>query len=298
MRFLLPLSLIIPAVLSAQTPAASADAEAHFHRARQLAGDGDGAAGRAIVDSILATAPAGSERQAEALFWRATLAATVADAERDYRRVMVEFPLSPRAEESHLRLAQLELMRGNRKAAIEHLERLLMRYPATGVRANANYWMARILFEEGDIARACATVAAARSALSPGDVELRNQLEYTGSRCTAAAQPPARTAGTTGTTTAPSPSPPVSRPAPAPAAPASTTGGRYTIQVSAFDSAEPAEALRARLAAEGFDVRIYRADNLYRVRVGRYATRDDANAVAQRLTSRGLTTWITAFENR
>ena len=66
-----------------------------FLRARRLVAGGNGAAGRALVDSALTAAAAGSTEYATALYWRGALSSTAADAERDYRRVIVEFPFSP-----------------------------------------------------------------------------------------------------------------------------------------------------------------------------------------------------------
>ena len=61
-----------------------------FKRARRLVSEGDGAAGSAIVDSMLRVSTEGTPAYGDALFWRGALAETAADAERDYRRVIVE----------------------------------------------------------------------------------------------------------------------------------------------------------------------------------------------------------------
>src|SRR5438552_10585927 len=68
-------------------------------RARQLVLSGRDADGRKVIDSILKVASPDSAIYGEALYWRAALAPTAADAERDYRRLLIETPLSPRAED-------------------------------------------------------------------------------------------------------------------------------------------------------------------------------------------------------
>src|SRR3954470_24118405 len=116
-----------PVVAGAQTPASRpTSAESVFARARTLVVNGNGAAGRLLVDSVVAATEPDTPAYAEALYWRATLAATSVDAERDYRRIVVEYPLSPREADALLQLAQLEVARGDRASASIHLERYLL----------------------------------------------------------------------------------------------------------------------------------------------------------------------------
>jgi TolA-binding protein len=129
---------------------------------------------------------------AEALFWHASLAATAAEAERDYRRLIVEFPLSPRSEEALMRLAQMENARGERALALQHIDRLLLEHPTSPQRARAGYWKGRFLLEGGDVTQACAAFAGALAGAPPSDAELRHQLEYYGRPCPSGpARPPA-----------------------------------------------------------------------------------------------------------
>ena len=71
------------------------------------------------------------------------------------------------------------------------------------------------------------------------------------------------------------------------------------MQVSAFRSRSLAEELRARLAARGFDAYVFPSITedgrpRYRVRVGAYPTRGDAERVAGELRSeRGLNPLVT-----
>jgi cell division septation protein DedD len=157
-----------------------------FRRARRLVSEGEGATGRAVVDSLLRAASEGTTAYGDALFWRGALAETAADAERDYRRVIVEYPLSPYSDDALLSLAELEQARGDRAAAFQHLQRFVREHPASPARARAGLAAARLAFEQRDNAHGCAMIADARASAGRGDVELRNQIEYYGGHCSAA----------------------------------------------------------------------------------------------------------------
>ncbi len=181
-------------------PAPPVSSDSLYAHAQRLVNEGRGAEGRSIVDSLVRVAAPGSLQQAEALFWRATIATTAAEAERDYRVITVDHPSSRRAEDALLRLAQLELQRGERAQAIAHLDRLLREHGNGPTRARGAYWLARVHFEANDVTRACQSLADARASLPMIDVELRNQVEYAAQRCPvvtvlyptpAAAAPPA-----------------------------------------------------------------------------------------------------------
>jgi len=155
--------------------------------------DGNGVAGRALIDSVIAATQPTARLYPEALFWRATLAANAADAESDYKHIVVDYPLAPQAEDALLRLAQLELARGDRDGALGHLQRIPRDYPRSKSLARASYWTARVLFEKNDVPNACAANANAMAQADASQVELRNQIQYQGQRCPAAvaeASPP------------------------------------------------------------------------------------------------------------
>jgi cell division protein FtsN len=165
----------------AQAPARPLDPV--FVRAQTLVSDGNGVAGRALIDSVIAVTPPTARLYPEALYWRASLAANAADAESDYRHIVVDYPLAPQAEDALLRLAQLELARGDRDGALRHLQRIQRDYPRSKSLARASYWTARVFFEKNDIANACAANANALSQAGASEVELRNQIQYQGQRC-------------------------------------------------------------------------------------------------------------------
>jgi cell division septation protein DedD len=99
---------------------------------------------------------------------------------------------------------------------------------------------------------------------------------------------------------------PTARPAPAQLAGPGpgADGDAWTVQVSAFRSRALAEELRSRLAARGFDAHVFPSLTedgrpRYRVRVGAYASRGDAERIAAELRSeRGLNPLVTSARTR
>jgi cell division septation protein DedD len=182
-RWVCLVTLMLPCAVtlaSAQVTAPAVDPV--FARAQALVSDGNGTAGRALVDSVLKATPPYAPLYPQALFWRASLAANAADAESDYKHIVVDYPLAPQAEDALLRLAQLELARGDRDGALSHLQRIPRDYPRSKSLARANYWTARVLFEKNDIANACVANASALSEAGTDEIELRNQIQYQGQR--------------------------------------------------------------------------------------------------------------------
>lgn len=187
---MLRLAFVFSALIFGVTAAAHGQttaraAEAAFARAQEMASDGNSAGGRALIDSIVRATPPASPVYPQALYWRATLATNAADAESDYRHIVVDYPLAPQAEDALLRLAQLELARGDRDDALVHLQRIPRDYPRSKSIARASYWIARVLFEKNDIPGACAANATALAQTAEGEVELRNQIQYQSQRCAA-----------------------------------------------------------------------------------------------------------------
>jgi cell division protein FtsN len=212
-------------------------ADSVFNRARRLVSDGDGARGRALVDSVLRAAPEGTPAYGDALYWRGALAETAADAERDYRRVIVEYALSPYADDALLALAELEQARGDRAAAYQHLQRFVREHPMGPARARAGLAAARLAFEQRDVARGCAMIADARASAGSTEVELLNQIDYQGARC------PAASASATATSVASTAAPAV-RSSGSPTSAASTTP-RTSSNSGQAASTTPASARRA-----------------------------------------------------
>src|SRR5215212_6447776 len=215
----------LAAVILAIAPIASASGQGTtavnpaYRRAQTLVNDGNAQAGRALVDSMIAIAQPGSNDYAEGVYWRAVLAATAADAEMDYRRVVVAFPSSPRVEDALIRLAQLEIARGNYDGALRHLTRIGAEHPDSPARGRAGYWAARAMFDKNDIQGGCIAIADALSRTPETDPELRNQITYLNQRCAGVSLSPPAPAPVP---TAPVESAPVTQP-PAAAVPDTTT---------------------------------------------------------------------------
>jgi cell division protein FtsN len=265
-----------------------------FVRAQALVSDGNGVAGRALIDSVLAATQPSARLYPEALFWRATLASNAADAESDYKHLVVDYPLAPQAEDALLRLAQLELARGDRDGALSHLQRIPRDYPRSKSLARASYWTARVLFEKNDIPNACAANTNALSKAAADEIELRNQIQYQGQRCpspavsVASAKPPTAdvtaptaavtaTASSTPTKTAVSAAKDVKAvdtvPAKtaSPASPAAKTEG----------TVEPATTVVSKTAAATS------SGSMYSIQVAAYNHKPDASKLASSLVKRG-----------
>ncbi len=288
--------LLITAALSAQT-GTSPRADSVFASAKQLVLNGNGAAGRLLVDSVVAATNPDSAAYGEALYWRAALAATTADAERDYRRLVVEYPLSPRANEALLQLAQLESARGDRQAASTHLNRFLLENKTSPERGRAALLLVRLSFEQNDPQHGCVVLARSLREVPESEVELRNQLDYYSPRCENVDT--TRTASTAASArTAPAPTDSAKRDTTrrgtsAKATSATAAKGRYTLQVAAYGSRADADRLAKRLEARGLDVRVVGQAKVFRVRVGRYETRAAAAAAARELKTKKIDAFVT-----
>jgi cell division septation protein DedD len=303
-----------------------------FVRAQALVSDGNGVAGRALIDSVLAATQPSARLYPEALFWRATLASNAADAESDYKHLVVDYPLAPQAEDALLRLAQLELARGERDGALAHLQRIPRDYPRSKSLARASYWTARVLFEKNDIPNACAANANALARAGSDEIELRNQIQYQGQRCPSPAASVASVMPPAIDTTTPRP-PPVPVPATAadpvpaksvlstsPAAPvakteeaayapvatvaksattaakpatsASSSTGVYSVQVGAYNHKPDASKLVASLVKRGYAARVDGDTVPFRVRIGRYSSEGEAEKALARIKAKHMSGFV------
>jgi TolA-binding protein len=90
----------------------------------QLAGEGRGDSARHLLDAQLSRSRTGDSTWIEALYWRARLAQGGEPAERDLRRIVVEYGNSPWADDALLQLSQIALTAGNPAAALDYATRL------------------------------------------------------------------------------------------------------------------------------------------------------------------------------
>ncbi|MDP1890067.1 MAG: SPOR domain-containing protein [Gemmatimonadaceae bacterium] len=283
MRFL---RLLLLLCVGATTVSAQAGTDV-FARARRLVNEGDARAGRALVDSALAAATAGSPAYAEALYWRGVLAEEGEAARTDLLRVAIEFPLSPRASDALLRLAQLEFTRGDRAAAQRHLDRLEREHREAPSRAAGRYWTGRLLLEDSKSADACVALRDARRLAPASDVELLNQIAYYARPCDviemdAKARADSVTADSTRK---------------AAERQAAAAKGRWSVQLAAYSNRTDALALVKRLTARGVDARVTQAKP-WRVRVGHYVTRAEAAEQARKLGTARSKALVVEAEDR
>lgn len=316
-RLSLTLFIVGLAVVPLAAPAVAAQSgtdspnAAVYARAQDLVGRGEGSAGRALVDSMLAAARAGTPAYGEALFWRAAFAQTAAEAERDYLRVSVEYPASPYAEDALLRLGMLELSRGDRRQALARFESVVIRYPTGRQRPRAQYWIGRTYFDDNRVSEGCTALEAARGATPADAIELRTQIDYYAQRCrgvtsaapervvgVAAPAGSAANAPVSGAPAAqPDPAPAAVAPAATPAAPSAAqpaTGAvHYSVQIGAFTARADAERVAQQLRNNGHDARVDGDSSPFRVRIGRYGTREAAQARLNDLRRRQMDGFVT-----
>lgn len=253
-------------------------------RIERLTAAGSSSAARSLADSVLAATPEGSDTFVEALYWHAVLDSTAAGAERDYLRIVVEYPLGPRASDALLRLAELELARQARDRARRHLDKLRADYPKSDHVARAQYLLARMARDDGETERACALLSAARGSVDANDVELKNQINYLHASCVSAVPspptPPSDSTAARDTTTA----------RPTPRTTTTAAKGQFAIQVAAYNTQREATALARQLQQRGLPARVFGVKAPFRVRVGRYATREEAQRAMTRASLRGIIT--------
>lgn len=295
---------LAPAMLSAQAATISPAMDRAIARARASVDNGNGEDARAVLDSLVNAAPAASNDLAEALFWRATLAERLGDAERDWKRLVIEVPLAPRTSDALLRLGELEMLRGHPADARTYFARVVREYPSGSVTSRAQLWVAKSWSAQRDMPRACVALAEA-SATGIPEGELRLQADEMGRQCATvdkkliakaagdSAPAPAAVVAPTATPTAAPTAVPTATPvsAPAVATPAPATA-RYSVQLAAFDTKQEAEQLVKRLGARGIDARVDGEVKPFRVRTGYFATRAQANAALAKLKQGGQTGFV------
>jgi hypothetical protein len=294
--------VLLALVTSAGRAAGAQEADSTLARVQRLVNAGNRTAARAVADSIVGISVPGTNAHAEALFARAFASSSAADAERDYLRVTIEYPLSPRAEDALMMVAQLRLARGDRNGARRQFERMVREHPTGTQVAKASFWAGRLALEAGDAVRGCPSLAIAKEHLGAGDVELGNQIDYYRARCAgvpsvaSAADTPSGVEGTPPPVTPPV-TPPV-RPARTPPIPPPTSDSaippadapvraanakQFSVQVAAFPKKRDADALGEVLQQRGFEVRVFGTAPPFRVRVGRYDSREEAAAALGRM---------------
>jgi cell division septation protein DedD len=269
-----------------------------------------------------ATSAPGAER-ARALMLRARLAPDPASAESDYLAIVLGYPASPQAPQALLRLGQGLLISNEAARAAGYLQRLVIDYPGRAERTHGLLWLARASYAARQTDAAC---QAAREGLRDSrdpDMIAMLRVEEAGSCSPDAtrpsglaqrpsADPPAaeqRQAAPPPASAQPVAAPPLARPpvvtppvgiptTTAPVTPAAT--GRWAVQTGAFRYQQGVDDLVARLRRAGHDPRValVPANDLIRVRLGRFETAADAARLVARLKTDGFDAVVVADADR
>lgn len=193
------------------------------------------------------------------LWLRGRLTVDPAQAALDFQRLVVLYPSSPYAPEALLRLAQASHAQGDGDAARRHVATLIRDYPSSESRREAEAWL--------------------RSAGAPPER-------------TARAPAPATPAVTPSDQAAPDTTPPFR----APRAPAESAV--WFVQFGAFADESRAFALHEELVDAGLAARLVSVQGsaFLHVRIGRFATREEAAAELEAVQARGYTASIVRDE--
>ena len=226
--------------------------------------------GRALVRRLLTSLSPSDSLYPGVLLTAARLAADAPTVATYLQRVAIEYGRSVWADSALLLLTQLNFAQGDPAATVQAAERLRRDYPDSPLQPRAAFWGARAYFDLKDDAHGCALVQEALGGAG-NDIEFKNQVLFYAARCAnrplAAATP--------------------ASPQATPASPASSAVPTYAVQVLAVKSAPQVDELLSRLKVMGFDARVVRdTSGLFKVRVGRYATREEAQETQRRLKTR------------
>lgn len=257
-----------------------------FVEITRLAQEGYGDSARTVIARILTQTRPTEAAFPEALYTAAAVAKTLPDARLYYARIAVEFPESPWADKSILRLAQLDYGSGNSETAVLRVKRLFTDYPESAVIPTAALFGARAAFERRDGTLACDWLTRGLQQVG-ADLELKNQLEYARQRCTP--EEIARLATLPKTDSIRRPvvqTPPPPAPAPSTTAPSSakTIASPWRVQAAAITDAAAIRRVVQQLEQAGFTVyRVAGPNGLVKLQAGPFATREAAIAAVGRV---------------
>jgi tetratricopeptide (TPR) repeat protein len=252
----------------------AAQTDARLVEALRLAQSGQVDSGRAIVRRLLAALSPADSVYPQALLAAAKIAPDAQTVASHLNRIVVEYGSGPWADDALLLLTQLYFAQRDPAQTVQAAERLNRDYPDSPLLARAGFSAARAYFELKNEARGCELIQQALAGAGD-DVEFRNQVGFYAARCSAT--PP--------TIATPPPLVPVQDSAAA--KPPTTTTRAYAVQVLAVKSAAQVDDMLTRLRVMGFDARVMRdTSGFFKVRVGRYATREEAQRAQQRLRTK------------
>ena len=260
------------------------------------------------------------------LYSSALVAPTAEEVRRQLQRVIVEYPFSPWAEPAMIALAQLDYANGDPAAAARTLETFRTDHATSSLYTIAALWGARAGFDVNNSTAACQWVSEGLTRAN-GDASARAELLALSRRCptspatTATPVPaPAATAPAPAPTTDTTVRPPV---AAAPAAPPRDTviklneipqppgpipvlprrapateapvPAAYRVQIVAANTQDVADEMLNRAKKAGFSGIVVKDGGYFKVRLGEYSTRAEANAAAAKIKAKlGGTPYVVA----
>jgi len=221
------------------------------------AGDVEGAR-EYLRDWLVSDAATAAEADVgRALVLRARLAANPDSAEMDYLEAAIRGGEEYGAV-ARLRLAQLRLMDGRPSLAVADLDRLRADFPGSRLVPESWLWTGFAWESLGEPDAACSAWEQVRGTDGKDPIVVQAEAGLAG--CGAGS-------------------------------PAGEVGRWFTVQLGAFGSRQAADEVRKRASGSGSEARVVEPDAttpLYRVRVGRFARREDAARVAVELRTDGL----------
>jgi tetratricopeptide (TPR) repeat protein len=245
----------------------TAQTDTRLVEALRLAQNGQVDSARGVIQRLLTRLSPTDSVYPQALLAAAKIAPSAATVATNLNRIVLEYGASPWADDALLLLTQLYFAQRDAAQTIQAAERLRRDYPDSPLKYRVAFPAARAYFELKNEAKGCELIQEALAgANAAGEVEFTNQVSFYASRCSGATTPPPVTTGTDS------------------AAPAPKT---YAVQVLAVKSTAQVDDMLTRLRVMGFDARVVRdTSGFFKVRVGRYATREEAQQTQRRLTSR------------
>ena len=243
----------------------AAQTDARLVNALRLAQNGQVDSARGVVRRLLTALSPSDSVYPQALLAAAKIAPDAATVATNLNRIVLEYGASPWADDALLLLTQLYFAQRDAAQTIQAAERLRRDYPDSPLRYRVAFPAARAYFELKDEARGCELIQEALTgANAAGEVEFTNQVSFYASRCAGATTPLVAADSTV------------------PGAPKT-----YAVQVLAVKSAVQVDDMLTRLKVMGFEARVVRdTSGFYKVRVGRYGTREEAQQTQQRLKTR------------
>jgi hypothetical protein len=256
----------VPLVLCAvATTPAIGQQDSLMLEAVRLATEGQGDSARSIVRGQMRTLSSGEAMFPEVLFTAGVIAQNTDSALAYFRRVSIEYGNSAWADRALLRMAQFAYAQGDAQNAARSAVRVLIDYPTSPVRAEASFIAARAYLDMRDVDEGCRLLRQARDDAGE-DVEVRNRAAFYLQRCDSMAAGEA-------------PRQPSTRPQ-------QPSGPGFAVQVAAVSNAVAADQVMRQITDAGHEAVVVVEEGLYKVRVGRFANRAQAQELAAELRQR------------